>query len=272
VTVNGNPATSCSYVSPVETCTAPAYSTANGSSTGQTIAVTTSGGTVSSSGNQQNYFYLPSNNSFALAHRGDALVTVATGVSNLGDISGNGNDWQQATGSAQPAVLASFNSTGLAGLTLNGTSSYMEVSLSADITDGTSLTSYLVAAYTSISGSTYEYSFQGSTITYYQVHSSTNQIADSGHRIGTVASDTSAHVFSALLSGASSWVQTDATRDTGTMAANAPISSAIWLGSYPGGSPTAALQFACDIIYKGALSNGDDTTVRGILKAIYGTP
>jgi hypothetical protein len=279
VKINGVSCTGTSFAGGVITATTPSFGNANGSTTGQSIVVATPSGNATSSGVTQNYYYLPSNNTIAFAHRADALITIATGVSNQGDISGQSHPWVQATGGNQPTVAANYNGSGLPSLAFtNAASSGMSMtSIGSTLSSGIA-TIYVVGTYGATTvgrallklagASGNNYLMLTGTSGHYVLQDSAGSQANSGSTV-----DLNAHVYSAFGDLANSWVQIDSTRTAGTLTtALASLNTTNWLGQIAGGTDCLTGNIAFDIVYSGTLSTGDDSTIRGILKAIYGTP
>lgn len=274
VTINGVACTSVVVNSATQiTCVTPSFGNANGSTTGQTVAVTTPGGTVSSATTNTNYFYLPSNTSFAWAHRADCNVTIATGVSNLGDISPNGVAWTQGTGANQPTVITNYNGSGINGMLFDGTASKMANSFSA-ISGPISM--YAVMRLLAFPTSRDMFKF-GAAAAYSGSVRASSAIgkfflaSGSGNRTnGVVAVDTTTvHVHGGVVNGASSFYHIDSTNDTGTVT---QVSCTTAQLGFDGTTVFTNMNYGCDIVYNGAVSSADDTTIRSILKTIYGTP
>ncbi len=149
ITIDGNACSSVMWVnSTTLTAIAPAYSSANGSTTGQSVTVTNpdlESGT--GSGTPGSYFYLPSNKPIVMFQRGDVGVTGGSSVTGWADQSGNGNNWSQFATAAQPGTGMNYNFTSLSYLTLNGTAQFMTNTFASPITNGVA-TMFVVGNFT----------------------------------------------------------------------------------------------------------------------------
>jgi hypothetical protein len=259
------------------TCVTPAYSTPNGSTAGQTIAITTPAGSVSSSGNTQNFFYLPSNTQYTLFLRADVGITLATGVSAWADQSGSGNNAAQATGSKQPSVTANFNGSGLPAITGNGS---QELIVSAPTGIGNGKGTAFVVCSVATDAQTAPAPFIVVTSSGPELYLLAYSTALSGWACGdalenitnTGTADTDAHV---LYGGSTAGVNAgfaglDETTTTGTLRPTGVTSYVSIFGVTPSFPMTGSVAWV--VYYPGNISSGDSTTVQTIMKTIYGTP
>lgn len=277
VTIAGVAATSVVVVNATTiTCVAPAFSTPNGTSTGQTVSVTTPGGSASGSVTNAKYFYLPSNTAFLFCHRGDVGVTLGSfGVATWADISGSGNNWTQATGVAQPQTAANYNGSGVACVTTDGSAQFMSMTLAASVA-GLSVTMFMVGTNlgTNLAGMLGFSTAASNALTI--APNAGNWIAwdvdVSSYNI--VASDTNPHSFGLkIVSGGASSAAVDAHAASGTLATAAYNQA--WLGATGNHGAHAAfshLNVMMTLAYVGVLSAPDFATVMAIQKATGLTP
>jgi IPT/TIG domain len=283
VTIGGVAAMSVVVASSTSiTCIAPAYSTPNGTSTGQAVAVTGPGGTGTGSGVSGSYYYLPSNNTIAQFQRADVGVTLGTfGVATWADQSGNGQNWTQSTGSAQPAApTGNFASTGLPYIGFNGTTQYFTcpafptLMTFASWFQVMSLTNALVTQVTGIIGggtggasaSLYLYTAGG-------VYIGNNGIGGGSYEIYPTA-DTNPHIYGVDNANTKLQGNVDASLEVTTV--NSVVlnntGSTGYLGVYNNLTDWTGMNMLANVIYNGQLSTGDYSMVLAVLKATSGTP
>ena len=277
VKING---VSCTSVvvssSTLITCVAPAYSTANGSSTGQTLTVSTTWGSASTSTNQTNYFYLPSNTTFVMAHSASFGVTQSTAssagtVSAWADMTGNGNNYVQATSADYPYLGANYNSTGLPYIYALGAG---VMSTGSVTPTATSATIFFVGNFTSATGVQIPWLWAGSTANLFLSISSAYYAGSSEYITGGTA-DTSPHTFGILVSNLENqsefWVdETEESGTSGTIDGYGTLNGAASV--FSGEGYPASFRMLLEITYAGTISSTDFTTVMAICKAIGGTP
>lgn len=284
VSIGGAAATSVVVNSATQiTCVAPAYSTANGTSTGQTISVTTTNGTGSGSGTPASYFYLPSNNTIQQYVRADVgVTTVSSKVSTWADQSGNSQNWTQSTGANQPAApTGNFASTGLPYIAFNGTTSYMTAP--AFPTAMTTATSFLIMALTNVVatqvfgiigggtpagavGSLYLYAVGGGYIGNDGVGGASYQI------IQTVDALPHNYAFTNAKTKQEGGIDGSLTVTTPNSVALNNAGTTSYLGCYNSLVDFTAMHMLGNLVYNGNLSTADFTTVCAIIRETSGTP
>jgi hypothetical protein len=254
----------------------PAYSSSNGSTTGQVITVTLSGGGIATSAtSQQNYFYIPSNNTIADAHNGSSTpdITIGTGVSNLASVKpSSGNAWVQATGGNQPSTITNFNSTGLAGIFFSGSPKIMTSSYAT--TPGQPWTFILVSQITTANNTNGMYGLPGTIAGIYATTTQFISLTDTTFSPidSSVPSDLNAHFF-CQIPGASGTAQfwVDGTNTTGSQATTTNPTTNLTLGE-DAIVGYASMNYVADLTYAGTLSSADIATCRSIFKQIYLLP
>lgn len=266
----------CPGAAPCVSATAPANSSPNGgalgNSSGVPIVVTTSGGTATSSGNYQNYFYTPSAQATKFSHRGDVGITSSAGVvSAWADLSGHSFNWA-ATGSAQPGLAAGFNGTSYPYLTFNGTAQVMNNATSLAMSSGGAVC--IVAQWTTLVDA-------NAASEAINLPGSGSQMAIAGpingnqHYYGTdglvglnssVSVDTAAHAFCVLINGASSAIYVDGTTTTGSMT-NPNITGTNILGAGSTSTFFMTGNILFDYVFATPPSNADMLTMIAIMRA-----
>lgn len=272
VTINGNACTGVSLAGNVVTATSPAFGNANGSSSAQTIIVTSNLGKHTSSSNLTSYWYLPSNNTPVFFLRADAGVTIATGVSQWNDQSPVGNNFVQATGANQPTVTSNWNGTGLPALTFNGTSQYMTRTLTASIATGVA-SLYVVGNWASTASESVAAVLTGTAPNMWlETNGGTYAFGGCGTSVNSSVSsaNTLPHAWS-IIDTTTCYLVVDETSYTGAMTASGAFSAA-QIGAYAGPSLYMNGNLQTVLCYSGGNSTTDDATVHAILKANSGTP
>jgi hypothetical protein len=261
------------------TCVAPAFNTANGSTTGQTVSVITPLGASSSSSSSVNtkYYYLPSNTAFTFATRGDVNTASGGVVSAWTDLSGNGNSFV-ASGSQQPSLSSNFNGTGIDYLSFDGASNGMYTP-SVSFTTGASL--FMVSAFTNIGtgspGHALSITDSGSPYTAFTLPFSGypyfNGEFYGSENVSDTTADINPHVFTAIWAEGTPgtpqfWVDSsEFTGSVNTISISGPCSvGALWSGSsFSNYSPINVFMTLC---YTGTLSSSDVTTVQSIMTTL----
>lgn len=276
VTIAGQPCTSVVVVSPTEiTAIAPAYSTPNGSTTGQTVTVTTPAGSGSGSGVAAEYFYLPSNNAIVFFHRSDVGVTTSAGTTTgIADQSGNGVNLA-VTGTAPAAPAGNFSGSGLPYIAFDGASNQMAASLASALSDGElgffwagnvvtpgELQVPITVNDSGTQDGVATLLYMGS----FMVWSGSNQLAIASY-------DSNPHTFgiNTTTSAATAQGFVDATSASGNIGSlYAP--DTLLLGSDGASGFPCQFNWVCDLAYAEPPSSGDIATVMSILKQTCGTP
>lgn len=279
VKINGLNCTSVTYHSTgtyagLISCVTPQYLSGgsgytNGSSTGLTVQVTLTDGAVATSAtSQQNYFYLPSNNTILDAHQVcSPFITTGTGISALASIlPSGGKTWSQSTGADQPSLQSSFNSTGLNGLSFNGSSDYLAINSYSASTS----TFYVVGQVVSMPYPEGMWSLGNAGV--WSDGSSYRLYIDGSIGVGTI--DTNAHVMWFELTGGANTTFNQNSTNLATFTYTGTIGSlsASYLGAFgPEGVPSSCgeVNYAADVVYSGNNSSADNTTVVSILNSIY---
>jgi hypothetical protein len=276
ITIDGNFCTGVGGSAVQIVGTVPAYSGgANGSTVGKTITVANGGGSANSSGVLQNYYYLPSNTAPIMLCRGDAGVTLATGVSAWADQTTNGNNWAQATGAKQPAQVSNYNGSGIPALSFTSASSQcMTNTFVSPISAG--IATYFWVGDTTGPAGDVAFSLGGASNTkwlFTQVSGGHWFQGNGSTSIDLGATNANSHVFSGYNSATTAKAFVDATGTTGTVTAPTAFSGVNVLGAF--NSPQSnfiTAKIACVLVYPAQISAADITTVQTILKAIFGTP
>lgn len=286
VTIGGVPCTGVGYnvsLGMLE-ATAPAFpGGSNGSVAGQTITVRTAGGSATGSGTTQQYFYLPSNNQFMFAHRADVGVTLPGGNIDWADTSGNGIDWTGTSGS-QPTSASAFNGTIYPYFNFDGVSQFLISGSVPTIADG-SVAIYFASQLRSLPGTAMQISFgeigiMGGEYVYLPPYEQSGDfLAFANPTTLTVAgADTNAHIFAMNVGnavGQTLSASVDATIVSTTLTDVTTFQGKSRLGFFwfqAGSYYFAPMNYFGDVAYVESLSTADDITVRGIMKAVCGTP
>lgn len=292
VTIGGQAATSCSYSAPNVACLTPAYTGAP-ASTGQnflTVTVNSSNGPVSSpatgpGSNLLNFVYLSTT---GLKEWHTALVDA--GPSIIPSRAVSGDNWVQASGSAQPATLPAFNGQTIpyaaqAALAFNvdGGAEYMSMSFGTAVTPNAGGTMILVLRVPNEEAATnIGFVIGGSGTTDLLMNWSTfgSLTWDVGNTLASVQNNTknvdvNAHILAGTVNGASSIMYVDGTGSgTGTLTQTGNLSATNMLGAYPRAGPLyfAEMEYAADVIYTAPISATDALADTCALAYVYQTP
>lgn len=289
-TIAGSTCTVISTSATTNVCTPTDYSGgSNGSPSGiaQAFTGTTAGGNTCVTPNnadggidkQLGFFYLPSNTPLATAHFANTQVTIATGVSNLGDFSvtdGGGAPLAQAVGGFQAPQTAGFNGTSLPYLAFNG-STYMSNTIAANPSG--LLSAFLIGEYASVSGGVqtawtlYDNGGSGS-YQYLPVRALSGnwQATDSlvaANYSGTA--DTAAHVWGMIVgAGGASSLYLDNTLVSTSFTPASLSGLSLMSCDYAVGDPVfcAPLEYVGDLVYSAAVSPADAVRIQADLNAV----
>jgi hypothetical protein len=258
------------------TAVAPALSSANGSTTGQSVTVQTPGGSATGSTVPTKYFYLPSNKSFAFAHRSDVGITTASGKTTaMADQSGNGVNLTGVVATAPNAPTGNFSSSGLPYIAFDGTDDFLSASLSSTVLDG-QFSFFFAGNYVAVTGTHISMAVTaGATVHGLRaVDFGGNFICSSGvNNVVITTEDTNPHTFGCISMLATSGTgYVDSTSVTGNLTTLYALTNLTMGCDGTGNSSFTNLNLVCDIGYVGALSAGDQATVMSILKQTCGTP
>jgi hypothetical protein len=290
--IGGQPATSCTWVSPSLYCTTPAYAGAP-ASTGQaalTVVVHTVNGDVTTpstgfGSNLLNFVYLSTTN---LKEWHTAETDSGTSIVPSRVVSGD--NWVQASGSAQPAALTSFNGqsfpqTTQAALSFNadGGSQSMSMTFGAGVSPNAGGTMIVVMRAPNEEAATnIGFVIGGSSTTDWLMNWSTfgSMTWDVGNTLASVQNntktvDTNAHVLAGTVNGSSSIMYVDGTgTGTGTLTMTGNMTATNMLGAYPRAGPTffAGMEYAADAIYTAPISATDSKADTCAFAYVYQTP
>lgn len=202
-------------------------------------------------------------------YRADQGITIATGVSQWNDISGNARNLAQGTGANQPTYNATGGSNGRALLDFDGTNDTM---VTGAFTQNQPFTVFFVqkwdaafvAAQRAFDGKGVQALFQRAT-------NSTTVVLFAGASItGTVASTQTWNYWKTVFNGASSSI---ACKQVATASGDAGATNwdGITLGSATGGGAEWADESVSEmIVYAGTTNASADNRIYNYLKAWYG--
>lgn len=207
--------------------------------------------------------------------RADIGTTIATGVSQWNDQSGNGNNFSQATGSAQPTVAASVSALNGAPALQFAAASSQQLSLTSFAgVSAQPFTVYCVALFTgTLASGGVVFGFgTGGVGGIIRNNSGTPPIvtADTGPysaQVNSAQSPASPFVASTIFQGATSSLRTNDVAATGTLGTGG-ISGSAAIGTDNAGGPFWAGYIAEVIVYSS--TSALNSTVLAYLSARYG--
>ena len=197
--------------------------------------------------------------------------TIATGLSQIDDLSGNSRHMTQATGTKQPVLTASsFGSK--PGALFDGTNDTMKA---AGSTVGTTFTRFLVAKYASAAttGTVCDKNAGGggNQGRLYRA-SSTDLHMNAGAEVVATTTPQAAHLYTMVVNGASTKLRVDGV-DIGTITASGQFAGNPVLGTFgDDASDPANAYVGADLVYSAAISGTDLTNIEAYLKTKWGTP
>lgn len=274
VTVGGVGVTGCTSSSSTSiTCTGvPSFGTSNGSTSAQTVTVHTPAGTASSSSIYTDYFYLPSNNTFLFASESTYGVTTSgSNVTAWADFSGSGNNWVGTSGQEPTLGPSDFGTTLFPVLEFNGTNQHLESTFTVT---GGGVSEY---ALVQLTGTGNSFPFAIDAVTYgrdFRIYSAQYGVTDISSSTIFISSagtaDTNPHVFGFRVDGSGNAVgYVDSFSASGTLTVDNSTGASLGVGQ---GIEYSPANIFLAVAYRGQVSSGDDATIRGIEKALGGTP
>lgn len=190
-----------------------------------------------------------------------ADAAIATWV----DLSSVGKNATQATGAAQPLYRASYTN-GRPAIDFDGTN---DVMATASYTQAVPWTIYAVATY-EISTATQIMAGHGAPVQFGRIGVNAQWSANAGAVLGTLAVNTSPHVFSTVFNGASSLVSVDGTTQSGDSGANLWSGRPMRLGSYDAASSWFNGGISCLLHYAGAHTTAQRQSIERRLGRQFG--
>lgn len=278
LSIGGQTVSSFTVASDTEiTLTTPAWTTTNGTSTGQDILVTTPSGTQLIGGA---FYFLPSNTAILMCHSADVGVTFSTApaVTGWADLSGNGNNWGLGAGGSGGSTFGTLNGTSTLALTFDGTSQYLENTTAAPSAVAMFQAVRTIASDGNPAHITLDFgpATPGSQgyIGWGAASGAAYECGNGAVGITLGSEDGLPHALGGMVLPTSNTVYVDGFSNS--QSATTTISGATnFLGSYSPSTFFSNSEIAFSVAYdcsSGAMGGGDISTVMAIIKAVYATP